>query len=367
MTLLDQLQSVDVTQDVKDVGPLGEGVWIGIMGPKRTGKGLLATNLALQAALKGVEVYHFGNLKFGTNLNDALELLEGDPASLRNGLIVFDEVKAHAQSTRQASTVTLLLENLMTQTGHFNVSVIWTTTSQSGLHRVFREQTQWMYWVDYKYITKDAIFDNRPKGMGLKEGWAKGLTNKCEGFATPELDECDEWWYRHRQAHQGPPGLIDCREAKINIRSRLQLGKHGIRYLFVSQESSPHGAGGKREFGHLRCAQRFYGLNKTDFFVSSVAMLTTGSDDVKQAAAGRDTDVIRAAVYSMVSQGIETEFPAEVREFIKRSADIDYSANRVGHVLSQELGIPRTRKSARGKQDTKTPYNLAGWVKQHPL
>lgn len=361
-----QLASVDTSQDpLKEIGPLGEGVWVGIIGPKRAGKGLLATNMALQAALRGVTVYHFGNLRFGVQIDDALKLLEQNPEALRNCLIVFDEAKAHAMSSRQAATVMLLFENMMTQSGHFNVSVIWTTTSESGLHRVFVEQTHLLYTIDHYGVRKERLFDNRPPGMSLAEGWRQKLTNKCEGWADPAVDGPDFSRAKHIAYHQGPPGLIDCRTALIAVRGEMIPGKHTIHYLMTSQASSRWGAAGLMETGQFNCAHRYYKLNNTDAWISALAMATTSAGDVRAAASVNHVELVAGAIREMVESGSEKAFPYDVAHFIRTRYGHEISETRAGSILASQLGVDTMKKSARGRPNRRSGYAIKAWVDEH--
>lgn len=364
--LLAQLAKVDTSQSLKDVGPLGEGIWIGILGPKRSGKGLMTVSLALQAAMRGVEIYHFGNLNFGTQIDDALTLLEQNPNAFRNALIVFDEAKAHAMSSRQAATVMLLFENIMTQSGHFNVSVLWTTTSQSGLHRVFIEQTHMVYWIDQFGVTKEELFDRRPEGMPLREGWARGLTNKCEGWADPAID--GERWSRanYVSEHQGPPGLIDCREALIALRGQMVPGKHKIAYLLTSQAGSRWGRAGYQETGAMRCAHRFYKLNQTDAYISAMSMATTTAEDVRAAKSVNHVELVVQAVRDLVQDGRDAAFPYDISSWCRKVYDQEISEARVGSILASSLGVETVKKSARGRPNRRSGYAIAAWVEAHP-
>lgn len=366
--ILEQLAAVDVSQDPhKDIGPLGEGVWIGILGPKRSGKGLMATNMALQAALRGVRVFHFGNLNFGEKIDDALTLLERDPNAFRNCLIVFDEAKAHAMSQRANATVMLLFDNIMTQSGHFNVSVIWTTTTQRGLHPVFTEQTHFVYWIDHFGVKKEPLFDRRPAGMNLYDGWRQNLTNKCEGWFDPELDGAEFGRRKYAEFHQGPPGLIDCRKALVAIRGELVPGKHTIRWKLTSQASSRWGAAGLMELGGLYCAHRFYRLNQTDAFISSLAMATTTASDVRQAASINQVELVAFAIREMVESGREKAFPYDVTDWMrKRYEGAEMSEARCGNILAAQLGVETVKKSARGRPNRRSGYNIAQWVAEHP-
>jgi hypothetical protein len=321
--------------------------------------------MALQAALRGVQVFHFGNLRFGVKIDDALALLERDPNAFRNCLIVFDEAKAHAMSSRQSATVMLLFENMMTQSGHFNVSVLWSTTSESGLHRVFVEQTHLMYWIDHYGVRKERIFDNRPPGMGLAEGWRRKLTNKCEGWADPLIDGPEFSRSKHIGFHQGPPGLIDCRTALIAVRGEMIPGKHTIHYLLTSQASSRWGAAGKQEIGQLNCAQRFYKLNNTDAWISAVAMATTTAGDVRAAASVNQVELVAAAIHELAAGGAERAFPYDVAQFIRSRYDQEISEPRVGHILASQLGVDTVKKSARGRPNRASGYAIKVWADAH--
>ena len=243
----------------KETGTRGEGGVVGIIGNKRLGKGIVASLWLYTAERAGVPVFHLGNLAFGSRMEDLDVLARQDPDLLKNCVINLDEVKAILPAARASSTFQILVANNFVQSGHQNMSVLWTAISENGVAPALLEQTEFVLWIDN--LRSRARRWTRHKGQSCEQ-YARSHEKPCNHCAAWNPDS------PFHAEHTGPGRLLDCRESP---HQRVVTG------VLVSQEASAVGVGTRVGYA-LYCAHRFYPLQNTDARIESSVLSMTSAN-----------------------------------------------------------------------------------------
>ena len=319
---------------LKETGPMGEGVIVGIIGNKRKGKGIVASVWLWLALRAGVPIFHLGNLAFGNRIDDLDFLARQDAEILNNCIINLDEIKATMPAARASSTFQILLDNAFVQSGHQNISVLWTSTTESGVTSGLLEQTEYVLWIDNKY--------------SRRRRWTQHQNQTCKQYAATHRRSCNHCaaWYPESPFHAehiGPGQLLDCR------KSDHQRTIVGVR---VSQEASSVGVGERVPYT-LYCAQRFYPLQHTDVLIESSVLTMTGENITDR----RNYDLQQEVKRLLIT--LAADMPVATTDDIA-----EYLEGTYGHAL----GFPKVRALLRdcgvpiGTRKGVSVWRLDDWI-----
>ena len=277
---------------------LGETMVVGVLGPKRRGKTLLAGKMCFEYWLGGGKLYHMGNLSFGDLVEDIGMLADQDPGALANCLLYIDEVKTIMNSRSSNSAFQKLIGNNLMQAGHQGLSIIWTSQFQSGIAGDLLDQCDYAIVVDRRsgqqpWRRKDEY--NVSTGRLKKE-------NLCAGF-----DKQDPFYAEHA----GPGRLLACKGSQE---------KRTVLYKTVTQVSHPLGPGITR-VKTLHCAQRFYGLSDTTFKIDALAPMLLNTDQFRAREEVKTIGKFGELLKALNTQGMAEITPAVIQGYLEGSFD----------------------------------------------
>jgi hypothetical protein len=318
---------------------LGEGLITGVLGPRRGGKSLVAAKLCYEAHLRGMKVFHTGNLLFGEKIERLDILLDQDPTALNSCLVYIDEVKSILPSARSSSTFSRLIDSNFIQAGHQALSVLWTTPQDSGVDR------------NLLHVTDFAMYVDGPRSGTRRWTDLKGMTpheyKERHGrtpVACPASDPDSPWHY----AHTGSGLMGDCRDIEL---------QRSIKVDVFSQSWSRLGAKKMRSF-IVGCAQRYYNLFDTTYKVDAAVAQLTSSDDLRERQSRGVITKLRTLMHSLYTdQDIEKCNPIDLLEYLEGTYGEVVGDSRLARMCST-LGVPKRRTSGG------VVYNLKGFVEK---
>lgn len=314
---------------------MGERQTLGILGPPRSGKTVMANLMAWQVWQQGVEVFHLGNLGFG-NVLDIEWLADQDPEILSNCLVYLDEVKAIAPGQRSATAFQLLFANNIVQAGHQGVTLLYTGINDRSLNPTLSDLTDRVYWVN----ARKWKFTPHVGMTCAQAEWRLEKHHHCPAWVTGTSRMEKKLTKQHRDPG---PGCYDCREFDT---------RHDVGFKMVYQENSP-ATTGFRMLGSVHCAQRFYGLGNTKHKVDATQSFLFGTEEIRARAKQAKFDEVRDVVDRLAGQ-VETLSLAQIL-VATNAKGLDLTNNELaGHL--RDLGIPKRTKLGVAK------YHIEEWA-----
>ena len=227
-----------------------EGAVIGIVGPRRSGKGLLAAWFAHEFLTRGLRVFHLGNLGIGTTVSmrwllDALS----NPNRIKDSLVVLDEANLSVSSAGGGSIAGDMLQGLVAQLGHSRTTVVWLNqTATQRVQGTFGSITDLLFSINWQ-----VRHLNKPhSGETHDEAGRRGACKHCAGIQFP--------WTTTGRAHiLVPPYMQSCGISPLRLDIYCRL---------IAQPISQIGKRFEQMFGPeiefiFRCAQRLFPANFT--------------------------------------------------------------------------------------------------------
>lgn len=154
---------------------------IGVIGPMRSGKTLLATHLAVSSKLPVYANYDIEGMKGRISAKSLSESIKkGDTEWMAGVVLVLDEVHVEIDSRSAMTPANKLISYLVLQTGKLKTTLIWTSQHWGQAEMRLRIHTDTRIDVRRVVVNDDGAIVYAPQGVEI-EPWAASVIVSRQG------------------------------------------------------------------------------------------------------------------------------------------------------------------------------------------